>query len=94
VGEIKRNFGFSAVDVNTGNYEVFNRDNTAYEEFAQACFASASIPTVFPPQHLHGFVLMDGGTVWNVNVDSAVEQCLAMGYDEKDIIIDAVVCGY
>ena len=37
---------------------------------------------------------MDGGTVWNVNVDSAVTQCLDMGYEEEDIIMDVIICGY
>ena len=37
---------------------------------------------------------MDGGTVWNVNVPSAVEQCLAAGYAESDIIMDVIIVGY
>ena len=49
---------------------------------------------MFPPQHYHGYVLMDGGTVWNINVDSAIEQCLDMGYAESDIIIDTMFCSY
>lgn len=36
---------------------------------------------------------MDGGTAWDVNVDSGVTQCLDMGFKEKDIIMDVVVCG-
>ena len=38
--------------------------------------------------------LMDGGTVWNVNVNSAVRQCMDMGYDQSDIIVDVLVCSY
>lgn len=38
---------------------------------------------------------MDGGTVWNVNVDSVITQCLdGVVEEEKDIILDIVVCGY
>ena len=37
---------------------------------------------------------MDGGTVWNVNVNSAVTQCMDMGYDQSDIIVDVLVCSY
>ena len=70
--EIKRRFTVSAVDVNTGDYEVFDQSNTTFEELPQVCFASGSIPTVFPPQHYKGMVLMDGGTVWDVNVESAI----------------------
>ena len=56
--------------------------------------SSASIPVVFPPQHFQGHVLMDGGTVWNINVDSAVLQCQALGFADEDIIIDTVIIDY
>ena len=93
-GEIKRRFTVSAVDVNTGIYEVFDQKNTSYEELPQVCFASGSIPTVFPPQHYKGMVLMDGGTVWDVNIDSAINQCLEIVDSEEDIIVDVAICGY
>ncbi len=35
---------------------------------------------------------MDGGTVWNVNIDSAVKRCLEHGFDQEDIIVDIAVC--
>ena len=34
---------------------------------------------------------MDGGTIWNVNIASAVEQCKKMGFEEKDIIMDIFI---
>jgi len=37
---------------------------------------------------------MDGGTVWNINVDSAVLQCFDMGFAEEDIIMDVVIIDY
>lgn len=92
-GEIKRAFTVAAVDANTGIYETFDQTNVSFEELPTAVMASSSIPFVFPPQHFHGFVLMDGGTVYDVNIDSAVNQCLDMGFEEKDIIMDVVVCG-
>jgi len=35
---------------------------------------------------------MDGGTVWDVNPISAVQQCLEIVDDVKDIIIDVALC--
>ena len=35
---------------------------------------------------------MDGGTVWNVNIDSAIRQCLEVVDDESDIIVDIAIC--
>ena len=71
-----KRFTVAAVDANTGNYMRFNQDNIQFEELAQAAIASGSIPAVFPPQHFHDMVLMDGGTVRNINVESAIDQCL------------------
>lgn len=35
---------------------------------------------------------MDGGTMWDVNLDSAVNYCLDQGYTEEQIIVDILVC--
>jgi len=37
---------------------------------------------------------MDGGTIWNVNIRDAIEQCTAKGYAEEDIVMDIMICGY
>jgi hypothetical protein len=37
--------------------------------------------------------LMDGGTVWNVNLVSAVERCKEIVDDESQIIMDIISCG-
>jgi len=36
---------------------------------------------------------MDGGTVWNVNVDSAINQCRDMGATDEEITLDILICG-
>ena len=36
---------------------------------------------------------MDGGTVWNTNLVSAVDRCLEQVDDESQIIIDIALCG-
>ena len=69
---IKRRFTIAAVDANVGEYHVFDQTNTSFELLPQAGFSSGSIPTVFPPQHIDDMVLFDGGTVWDVNIDSAI----------------------
>lgn len=38
---------------------------------------------------------MDGGTIWNTNLVTAVERCKwEVGADEKDITIDIIICGH
>ena len=36
--------------------------------------------------------LMDGGTIFNVNVNSAIHQCLELVEDESQIIVDIAIC--
>ena len=93
-GEIKRHFAVSAVDANTGDYNAMTDKNTSFEDLPRSVMSSASIPVVFPALSLNGKVNMDGGTVWNTNLDSAIEQCLEIVDDPKDIIVDVAICGY
>lgn len=65
--------------------------------------ASSSIPGVFPPLHFDGHIFMDGGTQWDVNYYSAIEQCVyELGYDmttyTKEVLemisVDIAMCGF
>ena len=84
----------AAVDANTGEFVTFDQTNTSFDDIPESCGSSGSIPVFFIPQKFKGHILMDGGTVWDVNIDSAVNQCLNMGYPEDKIILDVLVCGY
>ena len=37
---------------------------------------------------------MDGGTVWDINVSSAIEQCLEVVDDPADIVLDIMICSF
>ena len=68
-----RKIAVSAVDIESGNYVVYNETNP---EPIKAIISSASIPFVFPNQKWSdGSVVMDGGAVWNLNLVSAVLRC-------------------
>jgi hypothetical protein len=41
-----------------------------------------------------GHLLMDGGTVWNINVDSALRQCSEAGATNEEITLDILICGH
>jgi predicted acylesterase/phospholipase RssA len=91
--EFARRVSVSCVDINTGDFTEFNQINTNYYDFGQAGLSSGSIPVVFPPQHFQGKICMDGGTVWNVNIDSAINQCHDMGATDDEITLDVLICG-
>lgn len=89
---IQRAFTVGSVDANTGDYLTFTHLNTDFADLAQACVCSASIPGMFIPQHYKGHVMMDGGTMWDINIDSAVNYCLEQGFTEDQVVIDALNC--
>jgi len=91
--EVKRRFIFGTVDVNTGEYLHLDHTQVSFDEIPTASLGSGSIPVVFPPRAFKGHLLMDGGTAWNINLDSGVNMCLDMGYAEEDIIVDVAIDG-
>ena len=89
---MKRKWTTGALDANTGNFVTMNQDTCAFEDLPTCALASGSIPFALPPQHWNGNILADGGTVWDLNVDSAINACLEIVDDPLDIIIDIVKC--
>lgn len=90
---ILRNFALAAVDANTGDYHIWDNSNVTFDTVPQSAASSGSIPGAFFPQQMDGLVLMDGGTMWNINIDSGVQYCLDQGYTQEQIILDMVICG-
>lgn len=84
----------AAVNVNTGLYTEFTQKNIAFTDLADAAVASASIPFVFPPHNWGDKgIFMDGGTVYNINIEGAIQQCMDLVDDESKIIVDILICG-
>lgn len=94
-GVLKRMFEVSCVDVNDGTYTTFNE---TVSDPAKASVSSSSIPTIFPPQYWKNYdgkdvVCMDGGTVWNTNLVSAIKRCQEIVDDDSQITLDVILCG-
>ena len=88
----KRRVTLGAGNVDNGDFETFDQENTPFDELHYAALASGSIPGVFPPVQWRDMNLMDGGTIYDVNINSAVHQCLDLVEDESQIIIDVAIC--
>jgi predicted patatin/cPLA2 family phospholipase len=82
----------AAVDSNNGDYIAYTEKNTPVEEMPLRYLASASVPFVFPHQLIQGRTMMDGGTVWNTNLASAVDRCREIVDRDEDIIMDVIIC--
>jgi len=82
----KRRAFVSAVDAESGAYVPFSlfdeKDElpTASSYKVSAVVGSASMPFIFPPRNMMAFgynmQLMDGGSTWNNNMITAINECM------------------
>ena len=93
---VKKKVTMAAVDADMGTYEQFdyNATYTQPSDLIQSAFASSSIPGVFEHIQRGNMTLIDGGTVFNINVEGAIRRCKEVVDDEKDIIVDMIMCNY
>lgn len=88
--KLQRKLTVSCVDVNSGSYVLMNE---TIDDIVKAIVSSSSIPFAFPNQKWpNGVICMDGGTVWNTNLVSAVERCREIVDDDSQITLDVIVC--
>ena len=82
----------AAVDVASGQYVQLDMDRLESDEWHKAILASASVPGIFPVTKLRDWLLIDGGTCWNLNIVGAIEKCRALGVtNDEDIIMDMMI---
>ena len=83
----------STVDANTGIYESYTEVGTSIEDIPHAVVGSSSIPLIFPPHdHFPGKLHIDGGTVYGVDLVSAVGRCRELVDDDSKIVLDVILC--
>jgi predicted acylesterase/phospholipase RssA len=88
--KIEKKVVISAVDVNTGIYHPFD-ESEGLENLGTISQASASIPFAFAPTPYKGSLYMDGGTVWNINIEDAINKCLEIVPDEEHVVLDVAI---
>ena len=68
--------------------ETLDRDN-----ILDAVVASATIPVIFSPvTGIDDGVYVDGGVFTNMDMAEAILKCREQGFEDKDIIIDVIMC--
>lgn len=80
-----------STDLNRGEVVVF--DEKVNQDFrTEAIASSASIPGCFPPVQHKDHLLVDGFVYVNLALSEAVLKCREFGFDDKNIIIDIILC--
>ena len=90
---LKRKVTFSAINANTGQYMNYDY-NATYDipdTLIDSAFASSSIPGIFPHITRGDVELIDGGTVWNIDIDSPIRRCREVTEKDEDITVDTII---
>lgn len=88
---IKRKLALQTVDINTGEVIVYD-ETLPKNDVHKIVQASGAIPVIFAGVPYEGRLLVDGGTFSNLNLQEVVTKCKDEGYEEKDIIVDLILC--
>lgn len=91
---VKRKVTFALADANNADYVNYDYDkcDTLPSDYVESAIGSSAIPFAFPHVHRDGRTLVDGGSIWNLDISSAVRRCREIVSDDKDIIIDTISC--
>lgn len=87
----QRNITVGSTNLDLGDFGNFNE--SLGMAIIDAITASASIPFMFPPKIFEGYAWADGACIMNLDVFSAVQRCLAVTPNQKDISIDMIFAG-
>jgi hypothetical protein len=52
------------------------------------------MPGAFPYRPFKDYVLIDGGSVWNINLASGIQKCMSEGATEDEITLDSINLSY
>jgi predicted patatin/cPLA2 family phospholipase len=89
---LHRDLFIGLTDVLSGNFEVLTNSKLTESELPGALQASFSFPGVFPPYSGFDSEYFDGDSIYNVDIFSAVNECLKKtGGNEADVVVDVIM---
>ena len=90
----QRKLCFISCDIETGEVIIFDEsiDELSPEERINAVISSTVIPMAFDLERIDGRSLVDGSLHTTVAIGEPINRCREEGYEDKDIIIDMLMC--
>ena len=87
----KRWLDIGITDVLKGTYKDMHSEDLTGDDFYNAMYAEFAYAGFFPPVDAMGSEWFDGSTIWDLDIFSAVNKCLADGYADADIVVDVAM---
>lgn len=85
-----RNITVGVTNMNEGKFYNVLNTQLSHSDMVTAIIASGSPPFFFPPVLIDGVTYADGGCLINLDVFSAINQCIAATGKEEDVVVDMV----
>ena len=91
--QLRRNCTVGTADLDTATFTNFDQDiEGGISEMIEAVICSSAIPAVFPPQNWRNTTYVDGGSISNLDIGSAIQNCLDEVEDQSQITVDVIFC--
>ena len=92
--KVQRQIVIGATDIQNTTYVTWDESDflNNSENLVKAVLASAAFPVIFPTRDVDDLSYIDGGVKNNVDISSGINKCLDLGYEEKEIIVDIILC--
>lgn len=87
----QRKISIGTVDIDSGLYKTYN-ESLKFSDFLEAGMCSSAIPVVFNNQKFNSGVYCDGGLLQSFDAGKAIERCLELTSDQKEIYLDIINC--
>lgn len=88
--KLYRRFTIGIVDAHTAKTVIVN-GTVGMEVLPKYIVASAAIPGIFPYSVLNNRILIDGGTIDNINLRGGIAQCRDLVEDDSAITVDVIL---
>ena len=90
---ISRKFSFGSTNANNGTFKRFTENNVfSREDHINAILASSAFPIIFPKVNFENTSYIDGGVLSNLDVAGGIFRCRETIKDDKNIIVDVIMC--
>mmetsp|Transcript_17933 Transcript_17933/g.30505 ORF Transcript_17933/g.30505 Transcript_17933/m.30505 type:complete len:285 (+) Transcript_17933:190-1044(+) len=86
----QRVLNIGITNVNNGTFVSFN-EKFKSKHLVDALKASVAYPGIFEPHQAWDEEWFVGSSVWNIDVTAPIMRCKALGFAEKDIVMDVIV---
>ena len=89
---VQRNLNIGITDIKDGAYRSFTEANIAQgSNLIDSLYASMSFAGFFEPANVLGSTYLDGSSVWDVDIFSAINRCVEKGFSQDNIIVDVIL---